>query len=134
MLWEVFMLEGFKKFIMRGNVIDLAVGVIIGGAFGTIVSSLVGDVITPLIGALVSAPDFSNIKFLADANGKGGVLIGKFINAIINFLLVAFAVYFFIVTPLNKLQEMTKKEEPAAAPALTKDQELLTEIRELLKK
>lgn len=122
------MLEGFKKFIMRGNVLDLAVGVIIGGAFGAIVNSLVADVINPLIGMIFGAPDFSAIKL-------GALNIGKFLNAVVSFLMVAFALYFFVVTPMNKLQEMSKKNEtPAAPPAPPEDIVLLREIRDALKK
>ena len=86
------MLKGFRDFILRGNVLDLAVGVIIGGAFGTVVTSLVKDVFTPFIGNLVGKPDFSAIQY-------NHVMIGNFLNAVIAFLLVAVAVYFFIVVP-----------------------------------
>ncbi len=119
------MLEGFKKFIMRGNVLDLAVGVVIGGAFGAIINSLVADILTPLIGMIFGAPDFSALKL-------GALNIGKFINAVVSFLMVAFALYFFVVIPMNKLQEMTKKNEAPAAPA--EDIVLLREIRDALKK
>jgi len=119
------MLEGFKKFIMRGNVLDLAVGVVIGGAFGAIINSLVADVITPLIGMIFGAPDFSAIKL-------GALNIGKFINAVVSFLMIAFALYFFVVVPMNKLQEMSKKNEAPAEP--TEDIVLLREIRDALKK
>lgn len=119
------MLEGFKKFIMRGNVLDLAVGVIIGGAFGAIVNSMVSDIINPLIGMIFGAPDFSAIKL-------GALNIGLFLNAVVGFLMVAFALYFFVVTPMNKLQEMSKKDEAPTAPA--EDIVLLREIRDALKK
>jgi large conductance mechanosensitive channel len=122
------MLEGFKNFIMRGNVLDLAVGVIIGGAFGAIVNSLVADVITPIIGMIFGSPDFSAIKL-------GAINIGKFLNAIVSFLLVAFALYFFIVMPVNRIQAMSKKPEaPAAPPAPPEDVVLLREIRDALSK
>jgi len=122
------MLEGFKKFIMRGNVLDLAVGVIIGGAFGAIVNSLVADIITPLIGMIFGAPDFSALKL-------GALNIGKFINAVVSFLMVAFALYFFVVVPMNKLQEMSRRKEPEAAPAAPPEEVvLLREIRDALKK
>ncbi len=122
------MLEGFKKFIMRGNVIDLAVGVIIGGAFGAIVNSLVADILTPLIGLIFGSPDFSALKL-------GPLNIGKFINALVSFLMIAFALYFFVVTPMNKLQEMSKKPEAPAAPAGPPEEiVLLREIRDALKK
>lgn len=122
------MLEGFRKFIMRGNALDLAVGVIIGGAFGAIVNSLVADIINPLIGMIFGAPDFSAIKL-------GALNIGKFLNAMVSFLMVAFALYFFVVTPMNKLQEMSKKSESEPAPAApSEDIVLLREIRDALKK
>jgi large conductance mechanosensitive channel len=117
------MLKGFKDFILRGNVLDLAVGIIIGAAFGAIVTSLVKDVITPMIGAIGGQPDFSAIKV-------GPVLLGNFLNAVVSFLFIAAALYFFIVLPVNKLSR--KKE--AAPPAPKEEIVLLTEIRDLLKK
>lgn len=125
------MVEGFKQFIFRGNVIDLAVGVIIGGAFGTIVSSLTADVITPIIGFFGGQPDFSEIT-------AGPVQLGKFVNAIVSFLITAFALYVLIVAPMNKYKELQEKkkavEEAAPAEPVTPDDvKLLTEIRDLLK-
>ncbi len=130
------MLEGFKNFLMRGNVVDLAVGVIIGGAFGKIVDSMVKDIITPIIGLVGGQPDFSAIRLLGKLNEKtgaleGGIALGNFINAVVGFVILAAVVYFVIVLPMNKLK---KPEAPAAAPAPTADQALLTEIRDLLKK
>ena len=90
------MLKGFRDFVLRGNVLDLAVGVIIGGAFGTVVTSLVKDILTPIIGSLVGKPDFSAIAF-------NHIMIGNFLNAVFAFLLVAASVYFFIVLPANSL-------------------------------
>jgi len=122
------MLKGFKDFIFRGNVVELAVAVIIGGAFGAVVTSLVKDVFTPLIGAVVGNPDFSAIK-------AGPVNIGLFINALIAFLLVAVAVYFLIVVPMKKYQEMKKKEPaPAVPPEPSEEVKLLREIRDSLRK
>ena len=118
------MLKGFRDFISRGNVIDLAVGVIVGAAFGTIVSSLVADVITPIIGMIFGKPDFSAIQL-------GPIMFGKFINAIVSFLFTAFGLYFFIVLPFNK---MKKEEAPAAPPALTLTEQYLKEIRDLMRK
>ncbi|MDE3200447.1 MAG: large conductance mechanosensitive channel protein MscL [Acidobacteriota bacterium] len=115
------MLKGFRDFVFRGNVIDLAVGVIIGGAFGTVVTSLVKDVFTPFIGAMVGKPDFSAIK-------AGPVLIGNFLNAVIAFLLVALAVYFFIVLPANALAARMKKPEAPAAPTTKPCPECLSDI------
>src|SRR6476646_11950568 len=94
------MLKGFRQFIFRGNVLDLAVAVVIGAAFGTVVTALVKDLLTPLIAAIVGQPDFSAIVFTV--NGSVFAL-GDFINALISFLLVAAAVYFFVVTPVNML-------------------------------
>ena len=128
------MLKGFRDFILRGNVLDLAVGVIIGAAFGAIVTSLVTDVFTPLIGLIFTAPDFKALAIGANEAGQGGILIGNFINALISFLLIAVAVYFFIVVPANAIQTRMKKDEkeaPAAAP--TRDQALLEEIRDALR-
>ena len=115
------MLKGFKDFIMRGNVLDLAVGIIIGAAFGAIVNSLVKDVITPAVGAIGGQPDFGAIKV-------GPVLIGNFMNAVVSFLFIAGALYFFIVLPVNKLSH--KKDE--APPAPSKSETYLKEIRDLL--
>jgi large conductance mechanosensitive channel len=123
------MLKGFKDFILRGNVVDLAVGVVIGSAFGAIVTSLVKDLLTPLIGAIAKVPDFSGLMFTL--NGSQ-FMYGSFINAAIAFLLVAASIYFFVVMPMNKIMAKMKKDEaPAEAPA---DIKLLTEIRDLLKK
>ncbi|MBC7473161.1 MAG: large conductance mechanosensitive channel protein MscL [Candidatus Sericytochromatia bacterium] len=128
------MIDGFKKFILRGNVVDLAVGVVIGGAFGAITASLVADVITPTIGLIFGKPDFSSIVLAACADGKGGIMLGKFLNSVISFFLVSFAIYAFVVLPMNKFNEKFKKKEEVAPPAgPTKDQELLVEIRDLLR-
>ncbi len=126
------MLKGFKAFIMRGNVVDLAVAVIIGAAFNQIVNSMVGDVLTPLIGAIFGRPDFSGIVV-------GPVFLGKFINAVVNFLIVAATIYFAVVVPMKKIQEKIEKKkaaEEAAAPAPAPSEEvrLLAEILETLKK
>jgi large conductance mechanosensitive channel len=116
------MLKGFRDFVARGNVIDLAVGVIIGAAFGAIVDSLVKDIITPIIGLLFGQPDFSAVKL-------GPVAVGSFANAVIAFLLKAAGLYFLIVLPVSRF---TVKK--AAAPAAPGHQEvLLAEIRDLLK-
>lgn len=103
------MIQGFKQFILKGNVVDLAVGVVIGGAFGSIVTSLVKDIITPAIGAIGGQPDFSRISFTIN-NSK--FLIGDFLNSVISFLIIAAVIYFFVITPMNKLMEVTRKEKP----------------------
>jgi large conductance mechanosensitive channel len=119
------MLKGFRTFVMRGNVIDLAVGVIIGAAFGAIVDSMVKDLITPSIGLLGGSPDFSAWK-------AGPIAIGNFINAVIAFLLKAAGLYFLIVLPFNALAARMKPAPPPPAPP-TPSEVLLTEIRDLLK-
>ncbi len=118
------MLNEFKKFAMRGNVIDLAVGVIIGGAFGKIVSSLVGDIIMPLFALLIGGVEFSNLVY-RDIN------YGLFIQAVFDFLIISFSIFMFI----KFLNRFKKKEEEAAADPVKVDrqEELLTEIRDLLK-
>lgn len=105
------MLDGFKKFVLKGNVVDMAVGVVVGVAFGNVVSALVKGLITPLIGAFGGTPDFSNIFFTIN-NSK--FMVGDFINAVVSFLTVSATIYFFIVLPMNKLMEVkkTKKTEP----------------------
>jgi large conductance mechanosensitive channel len=103
------MLKGFRDFVLRGNVVDLAIGVVIGAAFGGVVASFTGDVLTPIIGAIVGKPDFSAMIFTL--NGSP-ILVGKFLNALIAFLLVAAAVYYFVVTPMNSFMARFKKEAP----------------------
>jgi large conductance mechanosensitive channel len=119
------MLDGFKKFILRGNVVDMAVGVVIGAAFGGVVSALTKDLLTPLIAAVVGKPDFSAISFKI---GSTQFPVGDFINAVVSFLLIAAAIYFFVVTPINALLARMKKEQPAAAPTTKKCPECLSEI------
>ncbi|MEJ1240225.1 large conductance mechanosensitive channel protein MscL [Chryseolinea sp. T2] len=121
------MLKEFKAFAMRGNVIDLAVGVIIGAAFGKIVGSLVEDVITPLI--LKPALDFAHLSRLEELTIMGTVKYGNFLAAVINFLIIAF-VLFLIIKGINSMQKKEAAAPPAAPPA---DVVLLTEIRDLLK-
>ena len=118
------MLKEFKQFLLRGNVVDLAVGVVIGAAFGTIVSALVSDLLTPLISAVAKLPDFSGIMFTV--NGSK-FMIGHFLNALISFVLVASAVFFFIVKPMNLLIARSRKEPPAD-PTTKKCKECLSEI------
>ena len=134
----------FKKFITRGNVLDMAVGVIIGGAFTAIVNSLVNNILNPVIGLITGGMDLSNLKIVLKAavgdTPEVAILYGSFINAIINFILVAL-VLFLIIKSFNKLNEKKKQEEEAAAAAVppappVKSDEvvLLEEIRDLLKK
>lgn len=119
------MLSGFKQFVLRGNVVDLAVGVVIGAAFGSVVTALTKDLLTPLIAALVGKPDFSAIKFTIN----GSVFpVGDFINAVVSFVLIAAAVYFFVVTPLNALVARMRKAPAPADPTTKKCPECLSEI------
>lgn len=103
------MLKGFKQFILKGNVVDLAVGVVIGVAFGTVVTALVKDIITPIIAAIGGKPDFSALTFTIN---HSQFLIGDFLNAVISFVIIAVVVYFLVVLPMNKLISLTKKEKP----------------------
>jgi len=133
------MLEDFKKFALRGNVIDLAVGVIIGVAFNNIVQSLVGDIIMPIIGAITGGLDFSNyfVKLsskvtavdIAEAKKQGAVLAwGSFLTIALNFIIVAWVLFW-----LMRIVTRTMVQEPPKAPPVTKQEQLLTEIRDLLK-
>ncbi|HEY2296887.1 MAG TPA: large conductance mechanosensitive channel protein MscL [Jatrophihabitans sp.] len=129
------MLKGFKEFIMRGNVVDLAVAVVIGAAFKTVVDSLVADIITPIIAALGGQPDFSSLTFTIN---KSKFLYGSFINAVISFLIIAAAIYFFVVLPLNKLAERRAARLAAGESAAEEPQEkaedlvVLEQIRDLI--
>ena len=118
------MLKEFKQFLLRGNVVDLAVGVVIGAAFGTIVSALVTDVLTPLIAAIAKVPDFSGLFFTIN---DSKFMYGHFINALISFILVASSVFFFVVKPMNILISRSHKEPPAD-PTTKKCTECLSEI------
>lgn len=118
------MLKGFKQFILRGNVVDLAIGVVIGAAFGGVVSSFVKDILTPFIAATVGKPNFDYL--VLDVNGAK-ITYGTFLNALISFLLVAAAVYFFVVLPVNAIMSRAKKEPPAD-PTSKKCPECLSEI------
>jgi large conductance mechanosensitive channel len=120
----------FKKFALRGNVLDLAVGVIIGAAFGKIVSSLVDDIIMPLVGVLIGGGiDFSS---LAITVGKAEVKYGAFIQTIVDFLIIAFSIFIF-VRIINRRFKKKEEEVVQASPKVDKKEELLTEIRDLLK-
>ena len=119
------MLKGFKQFILRGNVVDMAVGVVVGAAFATVVGSFTKDLLTPFIAALVGKPDFSAISFTIN---NSQFLLGDFINATVSFLLVAAAVYFFVVTPVNMLVARMRKAPAPADPTTKKCPECLSEI------
>lgn len=125
------MLQEFKDFAMRGNVVDMAVGIIIGGAFGKIISSLVADVIMPPIGMLMGGVDFSDLAFvLGDGEGAASINYGVFVNTVLDFLIVAFAIFMLI----KGMNSMKKKEEekPVEPPKPSAEEVLLTEIRDAL--
>lgn len=118
------MLKGFKQFILRGNVVDLAVGVVMGLAFGSVINALVKDLITPFIAAIIKAPDFSALSFTIN-NSK--FLYGDFINSLVSFIIISATVYFFIVVPINSLTlKMSKK--PSIDPTTKKCPECFSEI------
>jgi len=117
-------LKGFKAFLLRGNVVDLAVGVVIGIAFGVVITAFVKDLVTPLIAALGGKPDFANLYFTVN-NSK--FLYGDFLNALLAFALIAAVIYFFVVMPINALVARSRKEPPAD-PTTKKCTECLSEI------
>jgi len=126
------MIQGFKDFITRGNVVDLAVAVVIGAAFGKIVTSFVDGIITPLIAAVFGQPSLAAVGMFTINNSTFS--IGLVLDALVNFLFVAAAIYFFVVVPLNKLAERRAKDERAPDEAASPTEiELLTEIRDALK-
>ena len=118
-------MKGFKQFLMRGNVVDLAVAVVIGAAFGAVVTALVKDLITPIIAALVGKPDFSSLVFTI--NGSR-FLIGEFINAVVSFLLIGAAVYFFVVLPVNTVMARRRRGAAPADPTTKRCPECMSEI------
>lgn len=119
------MLQGFKKFLLRGNVVDLAVAVVIGAAFGAVITSLVTNIFTPLIAAIAGKPDFSEFSFTIN-NSK--IMYGLFLNAIISFILIAAAVYFFLVAPMNAYTERKNRGVAPPDPTTKKCPECLSEI------
>lgn len=119
------MIQAFKKFILRGNVVDLAVAVVIGGAFGAVITALVADMITPLISALGGQPDFSALTFTL--NGSK-FMYGDFLNAVLAFLIIAAVLFFFIVQPLNHLQDRAARRKTPEEPTERKCPECFSEI------
>lgn len=119
------MLKGFKEFVLRGNVLDLAIAVVIGGAFGAVVTALVKDLITPLIGAIVGKPDFSAL--VVTVNGSA-FLIGDFLNAVLAFFLIAAVVYFVVVAPMNAWNARRRRGEAPVDPTTKKCPECLSEV------
>src|SRR5579864_8821148 len=118
-------MKGFKAFLLRGNVVDLAVGVVIGAAFGAMVTAFVKDLLTPLIAAAIGKPDFSALTFTVN---NSTFLYGDFVNAVLSFLLIAVAVYFFVVLPVNALVARMRKAPAPADPTTKKCPECLSEI------
>jgi len=119
------MLKGFRQFLLRGNVIDLAVAVVLGGAFGAVVAALVKDLLTPFIAAIVGKPDFSAIAF--EVNGSK-FLFGDFVNALVSFVLIAAAVYFFVVVPVNAFMARMRRGEAPPDPTTKKCPECLSDV------
>ncbi len=119
------MLKGFKEFVLRGNVLDLAIAVVIGAAFSNVITAMVKDLITPLIGAVVGKPDFSAL--VVTINGSP-FLVGDFLNAVIAFLLMAAAVYFFVVAPMNAWMARRRRGEAPIDPTTKKCPECLSEV------
>ena len=130
------LVDEFKAFVMRGNVVDMAVGVIIGGAFSKIVTSLVNDIFMPIIGMILGNVDFTSLEIKLGEPVEGAeqaaIKYGMFIQEIVNFLIIALCI-FMVIKLINKVQKK-KEEEPAPAPEPTKEEVLLTEIRDALKK
>jgi large conductance mechanosensitive channel len=125
------MLKGFRDFIMRGNIVDLAVAVVIGVAFGALVNSLVVDLLTPLIAAMVGKPDFSALTFTVN---QSTFAYGKFINALLSFLMIGATVYFAIVQPMAALQRRRQRGAVEEVPAKPEEVQLLVQIRDLLQR
>lgn len=124
------MIKGFKEFLLRGNVVDLAVAVVIGAAFGKIVTAIVEGFINPLIAMIFGEPDLSGVGTFTINNAEFS--IGLILDAILNFVLVAAAIYFVIIVPMNKVMERTRKPVEPAAPVTPEDIVLLREIRDAL--
>jgi large conductance mechanosensitive channel len=129
------LLKEFREFAMRGNVVDLAVGVVIGTAFGKIVSSLVGDVVMPVVGKLTGNVDFSKYKIVLTEKAEGqeevAIGIGTFLNTVIDFIIVAFAI-FLVVKLMNEAKKRFEKQKEAAPPSPSEEVKLLTQIRDSL--
>ena len=125
------MLKGFKNFLLRGNVVDLAVAVVVGAAFGAVVASFVADLLTPLIAALVGKPDFSSLTFTVN---HSTFRYGHFVNAVVAFLIIALVVYLAVALPLGKLAERQRRAQPAAPAVKPEEVQLLAQIRDLLER
>src|SRR5690625_2411758 len=128
----MFMLKGFKDFLMQGNVVDLAVAVVIGTAFGAVINALVENVLMPLIASLVGEPDFDNLFAVTVMDGPP-IQFGVMLTAVVNFLLIAAAIYFVVIVPMNKMIEARHRRFGAPEEAVEEDVALLREIRDQLK-
>ena len=118
-------MKGFKQFLLRGNVVDLAVGVVVGAAFGTVVNAMVKGLLTPFIAAVVKQPDFSAISFTIRGSK---FLVGDFVNSVVSFVIIAAAVYFAVVLPMNALMARVHREDKPVQPSTKKCPECLSEI------
>jgi large conductance mechanosensitive channel len=118
-------MKGFKQFLLRGNVVDLAVAVVVGGAFGVVVTALVKDLLTPLIAAVAGKPDFSAIVFTV--NGSK-FLLGDFLNALVSFMMIAAAIYFVVIMPMNAIAERRRRGEPPPDPTTKACPECLSDV------
>ena len=118
-------MKGFKQFLLRGNVVDLAVAVVIGAAFGAVITALVKDLITPLIAAIAGKPDFSALVF--EVNGSK-LLVGDFVNALVSFLLIGIAIYFFVVLPVNAVTQRLRRGEAPPDPTTRNCPECLSQV------
>ena len=129
------MWEEFKKFAFKGNVVDMAVGVIIGGAFGKIVSSLVNDIIMPIFGYITSGMDFKDLKITLGSDQSAQILYGNFIQNVVDFFIIAISVFIFVKLVNNTKEKMLRHEDKAEpeVPQISAEEKLLTEIRDLLK-
>jgi len=125
------MLQDFKKFILKGNAVDLAVAVVVGAAFGAIVTALVKDLVTPLIAAIGGKPDFSNLSFTVN---HSKFLYGDFINAVVSFLLIASVIFFFVIQPLNRLTALANRNKTAEDPSEKKCPQCLSSVPKAAKR
>jgi large conductance mechanosensitive channel len=123
------MIKGFKEFISRGNMVDLAVGVVIGGAFGAVITSFTNDILMAIIGAIIGQPNFNSLTF---ALGDATIAYGKFLTALLNFVLIAASVYFFVVVPMNKMAERRANDDDDVEP--TNEEKMVSLLEQIASK